>query len=328
MWTTTPWTLPANVAATVKPDAEYVWVEHEGERLVVARERCEAVFGADARIVGSVRGEELVGRPYATGFDDLPAQGEVTHRVVADSAIVLDEGTGIVHIAPGCGAEDFEIGRREELPVLVPVDEAGLFVEGYGELVGHGAHEVPELVVAHLEPGGWLLRQEPYEHRYPHCWRCGTEADLPRRRRVVHPLRRDPPADDRRQSHRRVDAVALRQAHGGLAAQHGRLVHLAQALLGPAAAVLVLPRRAPHDHLLARRSCASARRRASRGCSELHRPWIDPVTIDCAECGAEATRVPEVGDCWLDAGIVPFSTLGYRARRSSPRGTRRARGSG
>jgi isoleucyl-tRNA synthetase len=122
IWTTTPWTLPANVAATVKPDAEYVWVELDGERHVVAKERCEAVFGAGANVVGSVRGAELVGRPYATGFDDLDAQAEIAHRVVADAEIVLDEGTGIVHIAPGCGAEDFEIGRREELPVLVPVD--------------------------------------------------------------------------------------------------------------------------------------------------------------------------------------------------------------
>ena len=103
--------------------------------------------GPTRSIVGSVRGEELIGRPYATGFDDLPAQAEVAHRVVADPDDRLDEGTGIVHIAPGCGAEDFEIGRREELPVLVPVDEAGLFVEGYGELTGHSAHEVPDLVV-------------------------------------------------------------------------------------------------------------------------------------------------------------------------------------
>ena len=175
VWTTTPWTLPANVAATVKPDADYVWVECEGERCVVAKDRCEAVFGAGAQIVGSVRGAELVGRPYATGFDDLPAQAEVVHRVVADADIVLDEGTGIVHIAPGCGAEDFEIGRREELPVLVPVDEAGVFIEGYGELVGHNAHEVPDLVADHLQRGGWLVRQEPHEHRYPHCWRCGTK---------------------------------------------------------------------------------------------------------------------------------------------------------
>ena len=122
-----------------------------------------------------MRGAELVGRPYATGFDDLPAQAGVAHRVVADSGVALDEGTGIVHIAPGGGAEDYEVGRREELAVLAPVDEAGVFVEGYGELAGHNAHEVPDLVVEHLERGGWLLRQEPHEHRYPHCWRCGTK---------------------------------------------------------------------------------------------------------------------------------------------------------
>src|SRR4051794_23549561 len=92
VWTTTPWTLPANVAAAVKPDAEYVWVELDGERHVVAQDRCAAVFGPDARIVGSVLGEELIGRPYVTGFDDLPAQAGVAHRVVADTEIVMDEG--------------------------------------------------------------------------------------------------------------------------------------------------------------------------------------------------------------------------------------------
>ena len=243
-------------------------------------------------------------------------------------AIVLDEGTGIVHIAPGCGAEDFEIGRREELPVLVPVDEAGLFVEGYGELVGHSAHEVPDLVVEHLERGGWLAAPGAARAPLPALLALRHEAHLPRRRRVVHPLRRDPPADDRRQRHGRVDAGALRQAHGGLAAQHGRLVHLAQALLGPAAAVLVLPGRAHQRRRLARRSCASARPPGLDGLHELHRPWIDPVTIACAECGAEAVRVPEVGDCWLDAGIVPFSTLGYGRDTLRARGLRRRRRGG
>jgi isoleucyl-tRNA synthetase len=319
VWTTTPWTLPANVAASVKPDAEYVWVDYEGERHVVARDRCEAVFGAAANVVGSVSGEELVGRPYATAFDDLPAQAEVVHRVVADNAIVLDEGTGIVHIAPGCGAEDFEIGRREELPVLVPVDEAGLFIEGYGELTGHGAHEVPELVVAHLEKGGWLLRQEPYEHRYPHCWRCGTKLIF----RVVDEwfIR----CDEIRQP--MIDAnrtVEWTPAHFGKRMEDwlrnmGDWCISRKRYWG-----LPLPFWfCPDGHLTVISSREELRERATAGLEglhELHRPWIDPVTIECAECGTEAVRVPEVGDCWLDAGIVPFSTLGYGRDSYEPEG--------
>ena len=144
----------------VKPDAEYVWVEPSGGRPRRSpKERCEAVFGAGARVVGSVRGAELVGRPYATGVR-RPAPRRRGSRTASSPrpTIVLDEGTGIVHIAPGCGAEDFELGRREGLPVLVPVDEAGPSSRAYGGLVGHGAHEAPDIVVEHLERGGWLLR--------------------------------------------------------------------------------------------------------------------------------------------------------------------------
>ena len=222
----------------------------------------------------------------------------------------MDEGTGIVHIAPGCGAEDFEIGRREELPVLVPVDEAGLFVDGYGELTGHSAHEVPDLVAEHLERGGWLAPPGAPRAPLPALLALRDEADLPRRRRVVHPLRRDPPADDRRQRHRRVDAVALRQAHGGLAAQHGRLVHLAQALLGPAAAVLVLPGRA-HERRRLAGGAARARhgrpRRPARAAPALDRPGHDRL---CRMRGGGGARARGRAT----AGSTPASS---RSRRSA-----------
>ena len=326
VWTTTPWTLPANVAAAVKPDAEYVWVDVErraprrgqGSLRGGLRRRTRASSAACAARSWSAG-------PTSTGFDDLPAQAEVAHRVVADADVVLDEGTGIVHIAPGCGAEDFEIGRREELPVLVPVDEAGLFVEGYGELVGHSAHEVPDLVVEHLERGGWLLRQEPHEHRYPHCWRCGTKLIF----RVVDEwfIR----CDEIRQP--MIDAnrtVEWTPSHFGKRMEDwlrnmGDWCISRKRYWG-----LPLPFWfCPDGHMNVVASREELRERATAGLEglhELHRPWIDPVTIDCAECGAEAARVPEVGDCWLDAGIVPFSTLGYGRDTLRARGLRGRRG--
>ena len=135
-------------------------------------------------------------------------------------------------------------------------------------------------------------------------------ARLPRGRRLVHRLRRDPPADARRERDRRVDARLLLEADGRLAAQHGRLEHLAEALLRAAAALLsVRLRRAERDRVAG--GARGARDGGLDQLQELHRPWIDEVTIACAACGKDVRRIPEVGDAWLDAGIVPFSTLGW-----------------
>jgi isoleucyl-tRNA synthetase len=138
IWTTTPWTLPANVAAAVKPDAEYV-LDAKGEWR--ARE-----LAGDVEPVQSVRGEELVGLEYEGPFDELPAQKGVVHRVIPWDEVALDEGTGVVHIAPGAGAEDFELSRVHELPVLAPIDESGRFVAGYGVFEGLGTVDAAEVL--------------------------------------------------------------------------------------------------------------------------------------------------------------------------------------
>ena len=264
IWTTTPWTLPANVAATVKPDAEYVWVELDGERHVVAKERCEAVFGAGANVVGSVRGvgargaslHDRLRRPRCAGRDCAPRRGRRRHRARRGHghrphrARLRRRG---LRDRPAGGAPRARAGRRG----------------------GHLRPGLRRARRARRARGARHRRRAPRAGRLaappgapraplPALLALRHEADLPRRRRVVHPLRRDPPADDRRQRDGRVEAGALRQAHGGLAAQHGRLVHLAQALLGPAAAVLVLRGR-PHERHRLAGGAARARDRRARG---------------------------------------------------------------
>ena len=166
VWTTTPWTLPANVAAAVKPDAEYGLTE-DGDWWAVERK-------ADARFVRRVRGEELVGLEYEGPFDYLPAQEGVVHRVIPWDDVTLSEGTGIVHIAPGCGAEDFELSRVHDLPVLMPINEAGTFYNTYGEFEGRSTEDVEKPVVVELERRGRLVEAGSIIHRYPICWRCAT----------------------------------------------------------------------------------------------------------------------------------------------------------
>src|SRR3954468_2351282 len=164
VWTTTPWTLPANVAAAVKPDAEY-GLRDGGWRL--------AEEGGEYDNV--IEGEDLVGLEYDGPFDDLPAQEGVRHRVIPWEDVALDEGTGIVHIAPGAGAEDFELSRVHGLPVLAPIDEAGRMLPDYGEqLAGLSTTEVEDVVVEHLRRESILEEAGRIVHRYPICWRCKT----------------------------------------------------------------------------------------------------------------------------------------------------------
>src|SRR4051812_21600444 len=166
VWTTTPWTLPANVAAAVKPDAEYV-VLSSGE--VVAAERLPHV-PLPADVVRTLPGSELVGLRYTGPFDDLEPGAAVEHRVVAWADVTLEEGTGIVHIAPGAGAEDFELAKTESLPVLMPVDEAGRFAPEYGWLAGLSTDDAKDRIIEALEEKGILVAAGEIEHRYPVCW--------------------------------------------------------------------------------------------------------------------------------------------------------------
>ncbi|HLB18084.1 MAG TPA: isoleucine--tRNA ligase [Gaiellaceae bacterium] len=303
VWTTTPWTLPANVAAAVKPDAEY-GLTAEGDWWAVER-------NPDAAFVRRVRGDELVGLEYEGPFDSLPAQEGVVHRVIPWDDVTLTEGTGIVHIAPGCGAEDFELSRVHDLPVLMPINEAGIFYEPYGEFEGRSTEDAEKPVVIELERRGLLVEAGSIIHRYPVCWRCATPlvfriADdwLIRADEIRQPMldanatvKWTPDFYSKRMDDwlRNMDDwnISRRRYFG-----------------------LPLPFY-PCDacrRLTVIGSLEELRERATGGLDqlkELHRPWIDEVPIAC-ECGAEVRRIQEVGDAWLDAGIVPFSTLGWQ----------------
>ncbi|MDQ3823293.1 MAG: isoleucine--tRNA ligase, partial [Actinomycetota bacterium] len=300
VWTTTPWTLPANVAAAVRPDAEYG-----------LRDGGWSLAAADGAYDRVVRGEELVGLTYRGPFDDLPAQRGVEHRVIPWDDVSLTEGTGIVHIAPGAGTEDFELSRVHDLPVLAPIDESGRMVAGYGDFEGLTTDEVAGPVTEALRSRGLLVRAETEPHRYPICWRCKTPLVF----RIVDDWFIS--AQEIRQP--MLDANATVEWTPGFYAKRmddwlrnmGDWNISRKRYFG-----LPLPFY-PCDaceKLTVIGSRAELAERATGGLEqlqELHRPWIDEVAIRC-DCGADVRRIPEVGDAWLDAGIVPFSTLGWR----------------
>jgi isoleucyl-tRNA synthetase len=311
VWTTTPWTLPANVAAAVKPDAEYGLTE-AGEWWAV-----ELKLAAD--FAKRVRGEELVGLEYEAPFASLPAQRGVAHRVIPWDAVDLTEGTGIVHIAPGCGAEDFELSRVHNLPVLTPIDEAGKFYKNYGEFEGRSTEEVEGPIVVELERRGLLVEATSTVHRYPICWRCSTP--------LVFRIADDwmIRADDIRQPMLDANATVAWTPDFYSKRMDDWLRNMGDWNISRRRYFgLPLPFYPCEScgRLTVIGSFDELRERATGGLDqlrELHRPWIDDVPIRC-ECGGEVRRVAEVGDAWLDAGIVPFSTLGWQNPEWKPHG--------
>jgi isoleucyl-tRNA synthetase len=311
IWTTTPWTLPANVAAAVNPDAEY-GRRDTGEWVAVGR-------FPDDRFEAVVRGSELVGLEYDGPFDHLPAAADVVHRVIPWDDVSLDEGTGIVHIAPGCGTEDFELARVHDLAVLGPVDESGRFHDTYGWLHGTSTTEAADQIAGDLAERGLLEHADVHVHRYPHCWRCATPLIF----RVV---------DDWFIAVERVRARLL-EANAGVRWTpdfYGKRMDDWLRNMGDWNISrkryfgLPLPfYRCGCGHVTVVGSKAELAERAVRGLeqlTELHRPWVDEVVIRCEACGGDVSRVPEVGDVWLDAGIVPFSTLGWQSPEWVPGG--------
>jgi isoleucyl-tRNA synthetase len=309
-WTTTPWTLPANVAAAVRPDADYARIETAVGVAYVADTRLEQV-PINGKRLGTVKGSELVGLTYEGPFDSLEAQRGVEHRVVAWDDVSMDEGTGIVHIAPGCGAEDFELGQREGLATIVPVDESGAFYDGFGWLHGRHTGDAAQQIVEDLGQRGALVNAREITHRYPVCWRCGTELIY---RLVDEWFIR---CDDIRQP--MMDAA---RGVEWTPPQYGKRMEDWLRNMGDWCISrkrywgLPLPFYFCEDEhmtvISSREELLERTTTDTGGLEELHRPWIDAVRIRC-ECGKEAVRLLDVGDCWLDAGIVPFSTLGWKS---------------
>ncbi|MDP8905418.1 MAG: class I tRNA ligase family protein [Chloroflexota bacterium] len=342
VWTTTPWTLTANVAAAVGEDLTYVKVRQGSDFYWLGKGTIKTALRGPFEVLEERRGADLVGWRYAGPYDHLPAvrsafaarggRGEpYEHRVVAWDQVGEDEGTGIVHIAPGAGAEDYQLGKSLGLPVIAPLTEDGHYLDGFAWLSGLDAHGITARIVEDLEQRGHFYHLEPYTHRYPHCWRC----DTPLLFRVVDEwyINMGPVYDQPRET------LTREQVDASLRYQIMEVVDQIRWIPGFGYERELDWLRTMSDWMISKKrywglalpiwECASCgsfevvggreelRQRAVDGWSEFeghtpHRPYVDAVTIACSSCGAVTSRIPDVGNPWLDAGIVPFSTLHYR----------------
>jgi isoleucyl-tRNA synthetase len=294
-------------------------------------------------IEGELSGRDLIGWKYDGPFDELPAQAHpaghppeiaevvvrqgwapaqparAAHRVVAWDAVGESEGTGIVHIAPGCGKEDFLLGKTEQLPPIAPLDEEGVFVPGFGTLEGKSAIDLAtaDAILADLQEKGLLLAVERYPHSYPHCWRCKTELlfrlvdewfiDMKWREEIMRTC---------------YDIVWIPDF--GLQRELDWLRNMGDWMIskkrfwGLALPIWICASCNAFEVIGSREELKA---RAVAGWQDFeghspHRPWIDLVKIKCSHCSGQSGRIPDVGNPWLDAGIVPYSTLGYSRSRA------------
>jgi len=325
VWTTTPWTLPANIAVAVDKKLDYALVEGDnGDKFWLAKDTIKDVFGEDKKPLKTVKGSELVGLHYKHAFDGLDRvekarkeNEKLFHSIIATDDLILpistEEGTGMVHIATGAGTEDFALGKKLGLPVIEVIDEEANYLDGLGEFSGKNAKKHPEIIFEYMDPD-WVFEIRNYKHRYPACWRCKTELVW----RVVDEwyISIDPVREDMKNVTKKIKWIpkfGLKRELDWLNNMHDWLISKKR-YWG-----LAIP-------IWECKDCGSfevigdrdeLKERAVEGWDEFeghtpHRPWVDGVKIACSKCGKPISRIPDVGNPWLDAGIVPYSTMFYQ----------------
>jgi isoleucyl-tRNA synthetase len=309
VWTTTPWTLVSNTAVAVHPDETYVVARRAGGQdvVVVAEQLMPRVLGDGWHIAARVRGADLVGATYRPPFTLVDIPG--AHRVLPGTFVTTEDGTGLVHMAPAFGADDMETSRVHGLPVVNPIRPDGRFEESVPLVGGMFFKDADEPLVRDLTERGLLFHSEPYQHSYPHCWRCHTPLlyyALP-----SWFIRTTQIKDQLLAENERTNWQPPTIKYGRYGEWLRNNVDWALSRTRYWGTPLPLWE-CGQDHLTCVGSLAELSELAGRNLAELdpHRPYVDGVVINCPECGGPAQRVPEVIDAWYDSGSMPFARLG------------------
>ncbi|MFB6241803.1 MAG: isoleucine--tRNA ligase [Candidatus Nanosalina sp.] len=322
IWTTTPWTIPSNMAVFTHPDYQYAVVEADGEKLIIAEQLVERVMEKkgleeeDYTIERTMIGSDLKGLKYETPFiDEIPRQQELdeedgVHRVHnSEELVTLEDGTGLVHAATGHGPEDYEETRPLGLPVFSPLDAEGNYTEEAGELEGENVLEVDPQVVEMLRDKGLLLHSEPFTHEYPHCWRCKTE--LIYRATDQWFIENEEVKQRMLEENEDVDWIpesAQKRFHN-FASESPDWCISRQNYWGIPIPIWICDS-------CGEKEIIGSFDQLKEKIGELpddfdpHKHVVDDITWGC-ECGGEFERIPDIFDVWFDSGIAPFASLHY-----------------
>ena len=311
-WTTTPWTLPSNVALCVNPQDPYVRLLHEGRTIIMAKALIASVLGEDAQveILEEVSGSALVGMEYEPLFDFQKALvDKKAWFVVAEDFVTMTDGTGIVHIAPAFGEDDARVGQKNDLPFLQLVDANGC-MDKATPWAGLFVKDADRLILEHLEEAGLLVKTPSFVHQYPFCWRCDTPLLYYARATWFIAMTKV-----------REQLIAANQAVTWYPdnIRDGRMGNFVENVIdwglsrerfwGTPLPVWVC--QCGHIHVIGSRAELEELGKDVPHDLELHRPYIDRITIPCPACGGCMHRTPEVIDCWYDSGAMPFAQWHY-----------------
>ncbi len=315
VWTTTPWTLPGNVAVAVHPDVDYVTIEraHNGgtEKLILAKALLERVFKDEqVRILDSFKGRKLKGLKYHPLFTFLPPDKPAYYVVLADY-VTTEDGTGLVHIAPAFGAEDMDVGREYDLPVLMTVSPDGTFVPEVKPWRGVFIKDADPQIIEDLRARGLLFRSELYTHAYPFCWRCDTP--LMYYARDSWYIRTSQFRDRLAALNNTINWVPEHIKEGRFGDWLSNNVDWALSRERYWGTPLPVWECAGCHQRECVGSVAELSRKAGRDLSQLdlHRPYVDEVQYDCPKCGDRMARVPDLIDVWFDSGSMPVAQWHY-----------------
>ncbi|MGH7196210.1 MAG: isoleucine--tRNA ligase [Candidatus Saccharimonadales bacterium] len=308
-WTTTPWTLPANMLLAIGSDIDYVQVDNDGEQLILAEAALERYDELDdAEVVRRMKGHQLVGLSYEPPFDYFK-DVKGAFRVVAAEFVNTEDGVGIVHVAPGHGEDDFWLGKREGVPIISPVDDDGRFTNDVSDYAGRLVFDANNEIIADLEKSKKLFKSELYTHKYPHCWRT----DVPIIYRAMSAWYVDVPKikDQLLKTNQEVNWIPANVKNGAVGKwlEGAREWNMSRKRFWGAPIPVW---KTDDGEVIVVGSIKELKELAvdPSSVTDLHRPYIDKVVLKTKD-GKLAHRVEDVFDCWFESGSMPFAQMHY-----------------
>lgn len=313
VWTTTPWTLPANLAICVNPDFDYAYIESDGEIFILAEALVDSLF-EEYELLKVVKGEELVGKDYIYPLtNEVPKQKEFPHKIYPGDHVELEEGTGCVHTAPGHGPEDFEIGKKYSLEIFCPVDELGDFDKDAGKYYGKFVKDADSEIIEDLTANGSIFKEGTINHRYGGCWRCDTPVIYRATKQWFLKV-----TDIKEKMLAEIDKVDWVPKWAGESRFHDWVANARdwtisrQRYWGIPIPVWICPDCGKMEVI---GSIAELKEKSigEINCTDeeiVHRPYVDEIEFNCS-CGSKMQRIPDVLDVWIDSGVAGWASLYY-----------------